>query len=85
MRFSIVSVLVLAAGWFVLFEPPAYAYLDINSGYYLVQIIGGLALTVMVTARNKLKWFAGFFNKGAAAKNLSDQRSEQTDKTLTDE
>lgn len=61
----ITNVLLLAAIWYVLFASPAYAYFDLGVGTYLVQIVGGFALAVALSVRNKLKWFAALFGRKA--------------------
>lgn len=63
MRTGIANALILTAGWLILFESPAYAYLDLSTGAYFVQILGGIALAMMLSLRNKLKWFRGLFSR----------------------
>ena len=85
MRTSITSTLILVIGWFILFESPAYAYLDLSTGTYFVQILAGFSLAIILSARNKLKWLQGLFSKKAIEKPSSITSTKQTGKIDGDE
>ncbi len=85
MRTSITNTLILAIGWFVLFEPPAHAYLDLSTGTYFIQILAGFSLAIILSARNKLKWLQGLFSKNVVEKTSSITSTEHADKIDSDE
>lgn len=85
MRTGIANVLILTAGWLILFESPAYAYLDLSTGAYFVQILGGIVLAMMLSLRNKLKWFRGLFSRQSVEKTSSVTNVEEAGQIGKDE
>ncbi len=48
-RILLADAAILAGIWYLIFAAPAYAYFDLGTGQYLLQLLAGLAVAVWIS------------------------------------
>ena len=77
MKLKILSILGIMGGlYFVVFDQKAYAYLDLVTGSYLLQILVTVMVTVVCTVKVYWAKITLYFNKVFSKKKNTDDKAK---------